>query len=254
MSIFDRFSPPTLPNGPFISIDPPAGTALAGGTAIGIGRVRATDAGDPLLTNVDLQDVHIARSQDLRDSKFGRTLITSLQTPLVLVRDEPFRQVLFGFDLHDSDLPIRVAFPILLQNLSEWILPPSVPSHSYHPDEPVTVVPETGATSVTIVRPDGSRRSLAAGSVATFRDTGLMGLYTVEQAVSGNIDRSWFTVNLFSEQISQLEPIERLTLPPSNNTTAAHVVHRGQLEIWPWIALVALAVVVIEWLAFHRGL
>ncbi|HEV1992387.1 MAG TPA: VWA domain-containing protein, partial [Candidatus Dormibacteraeota bacterium] len=181
MSIFDRFSPAALPNGPLISIDPPAGTALAGGTAIGIGRVRASDAGDPLLTNVDLQDVHIARSQDLRASKFGRTLITSLQTPLVLVRDEPYRQVLFGFDLHDSDLPIRVAFPILLQNLSEWILPPSVPSHSFHPDEPVTIVPETGATSVTVVRPDGSRRSLAGGSVATFRDTGLMGLYTVEQ-------------------------------------------------------------------------
>jgi hypothetical protein len=254
MSIFDRFSPATLPNAPFISIDPPAGTALAGGTAIGIGRVRASDAGDPLLTNVDLQDVHVARSQDLRGSKFGRALITSLQTPLVLVRDEPFRQALFGFDLHDSDLPIRIAFPILLQNLSEWILPPSVPSHSFHPDESVTIVPATGATSVTVVRPDGSRRSLAGGSVATFRDTGLMGLYTVEQVVSGNVDRSWFTVNLFSEQISQLKPIERLTLPPSNNTTVARVVHRGQLEIWPWIALVALAVVVTEWLAFHRGL
>jgi hypothetical protein len=255
MSIFDRYSPPTLPNGPFILIDPPAGSPLAGGPAIGIGRVRATDAGDPLLTNVDLQDVHIARSQDLRASKFGRSLITSLQTPLVLVRDEPFRQVLFGFDLHDSDLPLRVAFPILLQNLSEWILPPTVPSHSFHPDEPVTIVPETGATSVTVVRPDGSRRSLAGGSVATFRDTGLMGLYTVEQVVSGKVERSWFTVNLFSEQISQLKPVERLTLPPSTDTAAAaHVARRGQLEIWPWIALLALVVVVIEWMAFHRGL
>src|ERR1700680_367453 len=62
MSIFDRFLPPglapglppTLPNGPFISIDPPPGSPLAGGAAIGVGRVRATDAGDPLLTNVDL--------------------------------------------------------------------------------------------------------------------------------------------------------------------------------------------------------
>jgi len=25
-------------------------------------------------------------------------------------------------------------------------------------------------------------------------------------------------------------------------------------EIWPWIALIALGIVVIEWLAFHRGL
>ena len=262
MSIFDRFSPPglapgllpTLPNGPFIMIDPPTGSPLAGGPAIGIGRVRATDAGDPLLTNVDLNDVHIARSQDLRSDTFGRTLITSLQTPLVLVRDEPFRQAVFGFDLHESDLPLRIAFPILVQNLSEWILPPSVPSHSFHPGEPVTLVPETGATSVTVVRPDGSRHALAGGAVATFGDTNLVGLYTVEQVVPGRTDRSWFTVNLFSEQISQLKPADRLTLPPINSTIAVSSVHHGQLEIWLWIALGALGLVVLEWLAFHRGL
>jgi len=254
MTIFDRFSPKSLPNGPFIMIDPPAGSPLAGGSAVGIGRTSATDAGDPLLTNVDLRDVHIARSQDLRTSSFGRPLITSLQTPLVLVRDEPFRQALFGFDLHESDLPLRIAFPILVENLSEWMLPPSVPSHSFHPDEAVTIVPETGATSVTVIRPDGSRGTLATSSIATFGDTDLTGLYTVEQLVSGNVDRSWFTVNLFSEQISQLKPADRLTLPPVNTSATTHALHRGQLEIWPWIALVALGIVVVEWLAFHRGL
>jgi len=96
MTVFDRFSPPALPEAPFIMVDPPAGSALAGGAAVGIGRVRASDAGDPLLTNVSLQDVHVARSQDLRASSFGRALITSVQTPLVLVRDEPYRQALIG--------------------------------------------------------------------------------------------------------------------------------------------------------------
>ncbi|TMF18763.1 MAG: VWA domain-containing protein [Chloroflexi bacterium] len=204
MTVFDRFSPPALPEAPFIMVDPPAGSALAGGAAVGIGRVRASDAGDPLLTNVPLQDVHVARSQDLRASSFGRALITSVQTPLVLVRDEPYRQVLVGFDIHDSDLPLRIGFPVLMQNLSEWMLPPSVPSRSFHPDEPVTIVPETGATTVTVVRPDGSRRQLATGSIATFADTGLLGVYTVEQTVSGRTDRSWFAVNLFSDATSQL--------------------------------------------------
>jgi Ca-activated chloride channel family protein len=254
IAIFDRFSPPVLPEGPFIVIDPPPGTPLAGGPAVGIGRVRASDAGDPLLTNVDLQDVHVARSQDLRSSTFGRTLITSVQTPLMLVRDEPFRQALVGFDLHESDLPIRIAFPILIENLSEWMLPPSVPSRSFHPDELVTIVPEAGATSVTVVRPDGSRRSLAAGSVATFGDTDLLGLYTVEQVAAGKVDQSWFAVNLFSDPTSQLKPADRLTLPPTRPNVGTQATHSGLLEIWPWIVLIALGVVVAEWLAFHRGL
>jgi len=133
------------------------------------------------------------------------------------------------------------------------MLPPSVPSHSFHPDEPVTIVPETGATSVNVIRPDGNRRSITPGSIATFGDTDITGVYTVEQVVSGKVERSWFSVNLFSDTISQLKPPDRLTLPPTRTATV-QATHHGQLEIWPWIALAALGIVAAEWLAFHRGL
>jgi hypothetical protein len=254
MTVFDRFSPPTLPDGPFVMVDPPPGTSLAGGRPVGIGRVRASDAGDPLLTNVSLEDVHVARSQDLSASTFGRALITSVQTPLVVVRDEPYRQVLFGFDIHESDFPLRVGFPIFVQNLSEWMLPPSVPSRSFHPDEAVTIVPEAAATAVTVVRPDGARRSLTPGAIATFGDTDQTGVYTVEQVGSGKTDRSWFAVNLFSDTTSQLKPVDRLTLPPNRGSASSHAVHPGLEPIWPWIALVGLGLLVAEWMVFHRGL
>jgi hypothetical protein len=60
-------------------------------------------------------------------------------------------------------------------------------------------------------------------------------------------------VNVFTDAVSQLKPIDRLTLPPTR-PTAVTTTHQGQLEIWPWIALAALGIVVAEWLAFHRGL
>jgi Ca-activated chloride channel family protein len=254
MTVFDRFSPPALPDAPFVMVDPPAGSPLAGGTAIGIGRVRASDAGDPLLSNVSLLDVHVARSQDLTQSTFGRALVTSLQTPLVLVRDEPYRQALFGFDIHESDFPLRIGFPVLVENLSEWMLPPSVPSRSFHPDEAVTIVPETGATTVTVTRPDGSRRAIATGAIATFADTDQVGVYTVDQVVGGKTDRSWFAVNLFSDATSQLAPVDHLTLPPAQRAGIVQAAHQGFLVVWPWIALLGLVLVVAEWLAFHRGL
>jgi von Willebrand factor type A domain/Aerotolerance regulator N-terminal len=255
MTVFDRFSPRVLPDGPYVMIDPPAGSSLAGGAPIGIGAVRASDAGDPLLTNVSLQDVHVARSQDLTASRFGRALITSLQTPLVLVRDEPYRQALFGFDVHESDFPLRVGFPVLVENLTEWMLPPSVPARSFHPDEAVTIVPEPGASSIGVVRPDGSRRALPPGAVATFAGTDLLGVYTVEQTVSGKVDRSWFAVDLFSDATSRLKPVDQLTLPPARAfAPGVQVVGGGQVPLWPWIALVGLGLLTAEWLAFHRGL
>ena len=254
MTVFDRFSPPSLPDAPYMMVDPPAGTALAGGVPVGIGRVRAADAGDPLLNNVSLQDVHVARSQDLTASTYGRALITSAQTPLVLIRDQPFRQVLFGFDIHESDFPLRIGFPILVQNLSEWMLPPTVPSRAFHPDESVTVVPEIGARSIAVIRPDGSRSQLPTAAISTFGGTDQLGVYTIEQAVAGEIHRSWFAVNLFDDAASQLAPVDHLTLPPAqvNGVTSAR--HRGLNQIWPLIALLAMVLVVAEWLAFHRGL
>jgi Ca-activated chloride channel homolog len=253
MTVFDRFLPRSLPNGPLWLIDPPRGSTLSGGPAVAIGRVRPVDAGDPLLNHVDLQDVHVARSQDMRRSSFGRVLISSAQTPLVIVRDEPYRQVLIGFDLHESDLPLRVAFPILVENLTEWMLPASVPGRSLHPDEPVTLVPEPGARSVEVKRPDGSRQALAGGSIITFADTDQIGLYTVSQQLTGGSAVSWFTVNLFDPSISALKPADRLVLPPTRTGTAA-ATHPGQLDLWPWFALVGLGLVCAEWLAFHRGL
>lgn len=253
MSVFDRFLPATTGTGPALFVDPPAGSALAGAPPVGIGRVRAADASDPLLAHVDLQDVHVARSQDLRASTFGRTLVTSAQTPLVLVRDEPFRQVLVGFDLHESDLPLRVAFPILMENLTEWMLPPSVPSHSFHPDEPVTIVPEPGAQAITVVRPDGSRRALAPGGITTFADTDALGLYTVVQTAGGRQDRSWFSVNLFDDAVSQLKPVDRLTLPPTRVVSGGPATGRGRLDLWPWILLLGMGALLTEWVVFHRG-
>src|SRR5260370_35333444 len=114
MGVSDGLSPPGLRAQRLFMVDPPAGSPLAGSAAVGIGRVRASDAGDPLLTNVSLQDVHVARSQDLSASRFGRALITSVQTPLVLVREDPFRQVLVGFDIPDSGFPLRDGFPGLV--------------------------------------------------------------------------------------------------------------------------------------------
>src|SRR3989454_420854 len=48
MTVFDRFAPPALPDGPVLVVDPPAGSALAGGLAGWNGPGWAPGAGRPL--------------------------------------------------------------------------------------------------------------------------------------------------------------------------------------------------------------
>jgi hypothetical protein len=51
-----------------------------------------------------------------------------------------------------------------------------------------------------------------------------------------------------------MAPVDRLALPPSKVLPTAQTNHRGLIQVWPWIALLALVLVLAEWLAFHRGL
>ena len=139
-----------------------------------------------------------------------------------------------------------------MENLTEWMLPASVPSHSFNPDEVVTIVPEPGGQAVSVLRPDGSRRTLAPAGIASFADTDALGVYTVTQTVGSRQDHSWFSVNLFDGAISQIKPVDRLTLPPTRGVVGAQA-SRGQLDLWPWIVLLGLLALLAEWVVFHRG-
>ena len=89
-----------------------------------------------------------------------------------------------AFEPRRSDLPLQVAFPVLLANLAGELLGGSeTPLEAIAPGAPVTLAIPDGAIGVRVERPDGthgrargSRRG-SAGSV-TFARTDLLGVYT----------------------------------------------------------------------------
>jgi hypothetical protein len=223
------------------------------------GRVHASVPDDPLLQDVELRDVHIARSRDLKGNTFGgRPLMETDATAVALIRDDVPRSVLFAFDLHDSDLPLRTGFPILVDHLSSWLLPEAVVPRPYRPDESVLISPDVHATAVRVVKPGGRSVDLAVRQGSTvaaqvFADTDEVGVYRVEQKVAGNTVTTRFAVNAASSEQSSIAPLARLALSgttgPGRNGPAAEF-----SEWWPWLALGALALLGAEWVVFHRGI
>ena len=243
--VFDRFLPSALPNAPLFVVDPPTGTAaLPVGGTFSPGTLRPAGP-DPLLADVSLADVHVAASRDLSRAGFGRALVTSQGGPLMLLREEPSRGVLVGFDLHDSDLPLRAAFPILVDRLMRWLLPQAA-QPGYAPGQQVAL--GVSGADLAVRRPDG-REVPAQGSV--FTDTGQAGVYDV---VRGGRVVSRFAVNVFSPQLSAIAPVTRLNLAGSVAAAAAAGGRRRQQEWWPWVAGAALVLLSAEWAVFHRGL
>jgi hypothetical protein len=89
-----------------------------------------------------------------------------------------------AFEPRRSDLPLQVAFPILLANLTGELLGSSTaPTEAVQPGTPVELVIPAGAIGVTITRPDGTTAELVpgttGGSAVTYAATELPGVYTV---------------------------------------------------------------------------
>ena len=185
--IFDATLPATLPRVPTLAIAPPRTSPL--GTVTGslkdpaLGRP-APD--EPLLRYVDLTTLHIAAASRLNLPDWARTVVpTAAGDPLLYTgtRDGVATGVL-AFEPRRSDLPLQVAFPILVSNLvGELVGASRAPTTAVAPGGLVSLPIPSGATGLRVTRPDGTTLDLApaviGGATATFASTEQLGVYTV---------------------------------------------------------------------------
>jgi len=92
------------------------------------------------------------------------------------------------------------------------------------------------------------------GSSAIFADTSAPGLYRVDLRREGETIRTeQFVVNLFDPAESAIEPQESITIGTTTIPRGARE-ETARREYWPWIAAIGLAILLIEWLVYHRSL
>jgi Ca-activated chloride channel homolog len=183
--IFEGFLPAELPHTAMLAIAPTATSEL--GEVIG----SLTDPGlatlpdDPILKYVDLSSVHVGKATKLALPAWARSVIPGpAGAPLLYVGDHAGQRAgVMAFLPRNSDLPLQVAFPVLMANLAGELMGGSAaPTEALSPGDPVTIPVPAGATAIRVTRPDGATVELApattgAASVA-FSQTDLLGVYS----------------------------------------------------------------------------
>jgi hypothetical protein len=165
------------------------------------------------------------------------------------------RVATLAFDLHQSDLPIQPAFPILMHNLFERLVPPtSVATPVVRVGEATTLAPLPDAQSVEVVTPDGRRVPVAPPfPPQPFTETAVPGVYTVVQTdASGRVTESSFAVNFLNPRESRLTPAPAAPAPGTARGRA-NAAPAAPREVWPLAALAAFIVLAVEWWAFYRA-
>lgn len=224
----------------------------------GVGRVEAPALVDwrtshPLLRYAPFDTVAVKESAFVKAPSWAVSLLEAPQGSL-LVAGELGRQrvVWVGFNVLDSNWPLRVSFPIFIANAADWLNPASARNAQLlvKAGSPFRLPLPAPVTKAEVQFPDGRTRALEADPNATelvFGDTARRGVYRLRAGTN----ETTFCVNLLDANESNILPREELTLGRFTKVTA-NKAKPANTELWRWLAIAVLVVLLFEWWWYHR--
>jgi hypothetical protein len=163
----------------------------------------------------------------------------------------------------NTNWPLQPSFPLFLLNILHNLgnVDDAVRTVTVQPGEPMVLRPEAGVQKIAITSPMGTTTHLERGSRAdfTYTDTEHLGVYqmvreekdgAVEEKDSAS-ERRFLAVNLLDSNESAIDPREQVRIGSDNIEAGQKEIFQPR-ELWKWILLVALALLVAEWLFYNR--
>lgn len=224
---------------------------------------------NPIVQNLDWRTINILDIQRVNAPQNLRPIVFTQGGPALFVGENvPMRNLtqlqrvaVLPFELRRSDLPLQIAFPILIANVVDYLAPPqgfNVPSN-VRPGE-IVPLPE-GA----VVQPPG--QSPVAVGAQGFADTGRAGIYGFRlsgaevngpagNGPAGSGDENpgigAFAVNFLNPTESAITPNPQLQVGNATTNAAAQT-QLTQRELWNILAVLALLLLIVEWWIYQRG-
>jgi hypothetical protein len=170
--------------------------------------------------------------------------------PLIVAGDRTERRfVALTFDVRESDLPLRVAWPLLVLNAIDWF---TANEHDYVSSSPVgralRLPLPAGVTAARLREPGGHERELKAAAGELVLTPTRTGFHRI--AFDGGTQL--IAVNLREPTRRSLAPQPRLLL--GKRAAPRPVLSASGLAQPPWVllALGALLLLCAEWITYHR--
>ena len=203
----------------------------------------------PLMRWIGMRDVNIGVASKFKLKRGDTSVATAFGTPMIVTRDEPGRRMIaLAFDVRNSDLPLRVAFPVLMINLVDYFqLDDSELIQNFATGETwsVRVSDQEGRAEVT--GPGGEPRSVPIYDNRALVYGDAVGFYSI---ISEN-DRKLVAANLADIEESRIEP-KSLELPDIEVSQDTSSLFFDREELWIWAVLILVALLVLEWWTYNR--
>ena len=263
VTIFDNVAPPVAPGSGGVLYLNPTGTdvpfevgkLIENDDKLGFDEL---DAKSPLLRYTSLSDVNIARGHILKGSKEDKVVAQSYKGALLLQgRRAGAKFVALGFDVRESDFPMRIAWPLFLLNTINDFVEEDVSYISSFRTGTVWNVPVASSADTAILElPSGEKRSVPVKDGRAVFLGQQAGFYKISTGNPSSqpptVETSMFAANLSDPQESAIAPRGKLVVDGREAGQVGEFKIGVRREMWIYLLLAVLAVTTLEWLTFHR--
>lgn len=257
VGIFDNVAPPLAENiGAALYLNPPAASSPVpiASTVEEFG-FDTWDRKTPVLRFMSMGDIQVAKGRTFKPAAGDKVLGASDQGPILVSGARAgHRFVALGFDPRDSDLVLRIAWPLLVLNtINAFLEEDTGYVSSYRTGEIWRIAVPGSLTTVNLQDPLGVKHAVpVSDGRAVFRGE-LAGFYKIfggpDAALLGE-----FAANLSDLDESRIAPQQELTLAGKKATAVSISQASLKSEVWIYLLLAVLLVSVLEWVTYHRRL
>jgi hypothetical protein len=263
--IFDGVTPAELPRASALYLDPrgPGGPVRVEGVLKTPGFDKV-DRKHPAVRFLALDDVNVAEGHKLVPESGDKVLgaADGGASPILVAGTRAgFKFVAVGFDVRQSDLPLRIAWPLFVLDCINWFTDEDAQYLSAYRTGDVWRIPVGGAATQALVKmPDGSTQAVAVhegravflGEHAGFYELSPAGGTTGAEASDPNGGRVAFAANLLDADETAIAPQDRVVVDgkDAGEVTGFHFGVRR--EIWVYLLLAVALLTALEWATYHR--
>jgi len=258
VAIFDRATAPVppgvatiwlRPEGPGSPVPHDPGYALAQpGAALGFTSFERRHPLTRFMT--DLEEAHVGRAVRYRPEARDRVVASGAAGPMIIAGERRGdRFALLAFDVRESDFPLLVSWPLFVVNAIDWFAgeDPAYLS-SFRTGTTWRIPVPAGVERAEVETPSGRRVSVPVyeGRAVYF------GVEAGMHRLRAGDERRLLASNLSDPRESDCAPRRTVEVSGVRATPPARGRAGVRRELWVYLLLGALGIVLVEWWTYHR--
>jgi hypothetical protein len=166
--------------------------------------------------------------------------------------------VALGFDIRESDLPLRISWPLLVLNtINDFVEEDASYLSSFSTGGVWRVPAPSQLQTVKVIEPSGKERKIPVDDGRAVMLGQRAGFYSLESeeldpATREPTFKAEFAANLVDPRESAIAPVKELTVGDKSAGEVGGFSVGVRRENWIYLLLAVIAISAIEWLTFHR--